>query len=72
MIELLNYIERAVRNIVNGKNAKGYVIGAIQARIVKTLMEEGVEPTALAQKGLVRPVILEEKKDNPLESILER
>ena len=53
--------EKALRNIINGKNARGYIVGAIQARMVKVLLEEGVEPTALMESGLVRPVIKEVK-----------
>lgn len=62
----LDSIEKAVRNIAQGKNAQTFIIGRIQARIVKTLMEEGIMPMQLIQKGIVHPLEnmkeLEEKK----------
>lgn len=52
----LDSIEKAVRNIVNGKNALEYKIAVIQARVVKVLMEEGVLPLQLLERGLIRPI----------------
>lgn len=67
----LSAVEKAVRNVARGENAQNLVIGTFQARIVKTLQEEGVIPLMLIQKGYARPLedirmleeLLEEKKD---------
>lgn len=52
----LNDIEKAVRNIVNGKNAFNHRVAIIQARIVKVLMKEGVVPLELMEKGYIHTI----------------
>lgn len=62
----LYMIEKAVRNIARGENAQTFVVGRIQARIVKTLQEEGIVPLTLIEKGYARTIkdikYLEDKK----------
>ena len=57
----LELAEKAMRNIIRGRNAKTYLVGAMQARLVRVMQEEGVVPLELIQKGLARPI---ERKDS--------
>ena len=59
----LNSIEKAVKNIVNGKNALNHRVSIIQARIVKVLMEEGVVPLELMEKGYVHTIAEIKRKE---------
>ena len=52
----LDNVEKAVRNIAQGKNAKSLIVGMVQARIVKTLMEEGVIPLQLLEQGYIHDI----------------
>lgn len=66
----LDQVEKALRNIINGKNAFDYLVGSIQARMVKVLMEEGIEPTYLLQKGLIHGATGEVRLPKELQNLL--
>lgn len=72
MIVELDDVERALRNIINGKNAFSYLTGSVQARIVKVLIEEGIEPTKLIQNGLIHSTTREVRLSKELEELLPR
>ena len=62
----LDTIEKATRNIARGETAKDLWVARVQARMVKTLQEEGVMPLQLLERGHIHPLEtirkLEEKK----------
>ncbi len=70
MIVDLDHVEKALRNIINGKNAFGYLVGSLQARMVRVLIEEGIEPTKLLQKGLIHGTSGEVRLPKELQEIL--
>jgi len=70
MILELDDVERALRNIINGKNAFGFLVGSVQARMVRVFIEEGIEPTKLIQNGLVHSATTEVRLPKELQDLL--